>query len=666
MKGLIFDIETNGLMVEKDGTPPLTKVHCIAIKDTESDEVRSFGGATDEKVRGILSHLEDAPTLIGHNIMKHDIPALQKVYPGFMPKGKIIDTLVCSRLMWPEIAENDFNFRRRDNNVLPGKLIGSHALEAWGYRLGIRKGDYGKGELDDEAVNVWAEWSQEMEDYCRQDIVVTAKLYGKILEKRWDERSIELEHLFQRCIMMQEAQGFPFNEAEAVKMYAEVAARRSQLGKQLAELFPAVERTRKFTPKVNNKKFGYTKGVEVTKRWTEEFNPGSGDDIAEWLIRQRQWVPEKFTDSGKPAVDDDVLEVLEKVKDWPEVKVLREWQVHKKIIGMLAEGKYGWLKLVKNGRIYGRVNTNGAVTGRCAHSCPNLGQVPKEGELGERCRSLFVAQEGYSLVGADASGLELRALSHYLARYDGGAYIIVVTTGDVHSANQKAAGLPTRGNAKTFIYAFLYGAGDNKIGLIVKLSPEEVDELLKLKPRVARALRRLEKDGNKNPSKESIATIVKGGLLKDTFKKMTPGLADLIEAVQTAVKEKGFLVGLDGRRLNIRSSHSALNTLLQSAGAVLVKQATVIFHQRLAEKGYLGKAGELFTKNLFYLEHIHDWNVCMVAHVHDEMQLLVKNGMEKEVGDLAVESIRAAGEHFKFRCPLSGEHKSGKTWAETH
>ncbi len=639
MRETIFDTESDGFVES------LTKIHCIALTDSETGAVRSFGGHTDEQVRGVLSHLEGADLLVGHNILKHDIPALQKVYPAFKPRGKVRDTLTCSRLIWPEIANLDFSFIRK-GKTFPTKLIGKHSLKAWGYRLGELKGAYA-GEKDEEGNDAWAVWTPEMQAYCEQDVLVTKKLWALIKSKNYSEQAIDLEHEFQKYIAWQESVGFPFDEVAAKELYAELAAKRNQLEKELLPFFPPWEVRTKFTPKVNSKKFGYVKGVETEKVKTIHFNPRSHDHIAQRLMKQRGWEPVDFTDSGKPKTDGEILERLG--KEWPECKLLGEHVEIQKIIGMLAEGKHGWLKVVKNGRIYGKVITNGAPTGRCAHFAPNLGQIPKEGGLGKRCRALFTAIPGYKLVGADASGLELRCLAHYMAKYDGGAYIIVVTTGDVHTTNQQAAGLPTRGNAKTFIYAFLYGAGGWKIGVIVGVTDEEIEQLKQThSSQWKKAIKTLEKR-KMSASPVNTALEVKGNALKDRFLKNLPALKLLKDAVAETVRQRGYLVGLDGRHLNIRSPHSALNTLLQSAGALLVKMATVFFHAELSTRGW-DKGGTVYP----------------VVHVHDEAQVMVREGHEQEVGELFVQCIKRAGEFFKFRCQLDGEWKAGDNWKETH
>lgn len=609
MGEVIFDIEANGLLQdkrEKTGTitPALTRIHCIGLADGTDAPRRSFGGKTDEKVREVLSHLEDAAVLVGHNIVKFDIPALQKVYPAFKPRGLIRDTLVISRLIWSEITDQDFALLRKNPHALPMRLLGRHSLEAWGYRLNLHKGKYDKG---------WAEWSQEMQDYCERDIEVTQKFWRVIKSKAYSEEAIQLEHDFQDIIFKQELEGFPFDEKAGQELFSELAAKRAELEQQLAVHFPPWEKTTKRTlvPKRDNKTRGYVTGVpkDIYTTRTITFNPRSADHVAERLKVQRQWEPLVFTDTNKVRVDGDVLEGL--AKAWPECKLLAEHHEYQKIISMLAEGKTPWLKVVKNGRIHGEVNTNGTVTGRCAHFNPNLGNIPKKGALGKRCRALFTAIPGWKLLGVDASGLELRCMAHYLQPYDGGAYIELVLHGDVHTNNQKAMNLPTRDLAKPAYYAWVYGAGNAKMGLLI--------------------------GGGEDAGKR-----MKAGLLKGI-----PALGVLKDAVAEKAKQTGSIKGVDGRIIPVRAAYSSLNTLLQSAGAVLVKKATVIFHRDLAVSGLT--------------EHYKQ-----VCHIHDEIEGLVREGYEERVGNIAKAAFKKAGEHFKFRCTLDGEWKSGANWRDVH
>lgn len=349
---------------------------------------------------------------------------------------------------------------------------------------------------------------------------------------------------------------------------------------------------------------------------TVVFNPNSRDHISNRLMKIYGWKPVDRTPSGKPKVDETVLSKL----PYPEAKKLAEYMMIQKIIGMLAEGDNAWLKLQKDGRIHGSIITNGAVTGRATHSRPNVGQVPSvKKPLGAACRELFGT---YPQLGCDVSGLELRMLGHFMALHDNGEYAREVIEGDIHTINQKAAGLPTRDHAKTFIYAFLYGAGNGKIGSIVGKSP------------------------------------MVGGKLRKKFLTKVPALKRLQSGVQAACETRGHLKGLDGRILHIRSSHAALNTLLQSAGALVCKQWIVEFVRLLKQHG------------------LYQTDVKIVAWVHDELQIEISENLvcseENEdelrslVGDICVEAIERAGAHFNLRVPLTGEYKIGNNWKDCH
>lgn len=604
MPSYVFDIETNGLINDA------TTIHSLVLQDVESGNVFSCTDHSTkyQSINKGLQLLSEADCIIGHNIISFDLPVIKKLFPLWRTKALVRDTLVLSRLIWADLKETDFAFRRK-NSWYPGKLIGSHSLKAWGYRLRDEKDTFGE-ETD------WAEWSMDMQTYCEQDVHVTDKLWKLIQSKNYSEEAIEIEHEFQKIIYQQEVDGVCFDLPKATALYAQLAGRREEINNALQEIFPPIDKGKWFTPKVNNKKRGYVKGKPVWKSKLIPFNPASRDHIAERLVGKYQWKPEVFTEDGKPKLDDEVLSKL----PYLEAPLLSEYLLLQKRLGQIGEGSQAWLKAEKEGIIHGRVTTNGAVTGRCTHHHPNMAQVPAVGApYGEECRSLFYAPEHYLMLGCDASGLELRCLSHYLTRYDGGAYRDVVLHGDIHTVNQQAAGLATRAEAKRFIYAFLYGAGDVLIGSLLK--PEATE-------------------------KEQRST---GKKVKAKFLAKTPALANLIKDVQRVAKNRGWLKGLDGRVLFVRSQHAALNLLLQSAGAVAMKKATCILWQDLKAAG---------------LKHGDD--VKQVLHVHDEYQLYVREGLEEQVGEIAVNAIRKAGEYFHFRCPLDGEYKVGRNWAETH
>jgi len=646
MSTAIFDIETNGLLDQLD------RVHSLVICDPDTKQVASYADqpgypSIEEGVQALLQ----ADYLVGHNIIKFDIPALEKVYPWFRIKGqwgldddRVIDTLVCSRLIWPELKVNDFKFRKKHPSF-PGKLIGSHGLEAWGYRLGEYKGEFAK-ETD------WSSWSEDMQFYCEQDVRVTDKLYSLIL-KRWpSDLSVWIEHEFQKIISEQEKNGFPFKTGEAAKLYAGLVGERQEIDEKLKAMFPPWWRpVHQHTPKRTMRRFvenengkwhkrkdgwrkgwyeGLTEGCKLTKVKLQEFDPGSPDLVADRLIKVEGWKPQEFTSEAwhygpyerKPSVSEDELAKL----NCESARLIARRMMLSKRIGQIAEGQNAWLKLEQDGRIYGSVITNGAVTGRCTHRKPNMAQVPSSSsEYGRECRALFYAPEGMKLVGVDADSLELVGLAHYLALWDEGAFAYAVSTGskedgtDPHTKNQHAAGLSSRDNAKTFIYAFIYGAGDWKIGHIVRPEANDADK------------------------KKA------GKALKSQFLKGMPALDRLMKAVSKAIKKRGYLRGLDGRVLPIRSEHSALNTLIQSCGAVIMKMATIFFWRKAVATGFVP---------------VEDF--MLVAHVHDEWQTLAREEIAEAIGELGVLSIEDAGEYLGLRCPVTGSADIGNNWSETH
>lgn len=596
---IVFDLETDGLLDE------VTKIHCLVIKDTETGKVVTFGTVgCDQPLRTGIELLMNTTDLIaGHNVIKYDIPVIQKLYPCFkVDPTKVFDTLVATRLIWANIKDTDTALLKQEK--LPGKLFGSHSLAAWGYRLGNYKGDYSGG---------WETFSQEMLDYCVQDVEVTASLYQKIIDKNYAQQALDLEHQVAWLMAKQERNGFHFDMKKAAELLGTLVQRRGELERELKEYFGSWEvQLPDFVPARDNKTLGYKKGVPVKKIKAVEFNPSSRDHIADRLTTLYGWKPADFTEGGKPMVDEVVLGKL----SYPPCKQLTEYLLVQKRISQLNEGGQAWMKCEKKGKIHGSINPNGAVTGRATHSYPNISQVPSSGSpYGPECRALFTVPNDWLLVGADASGLELRCLAHFMAKWDGGKYAEILLGGDIHTENQKAAGLSTRNQAKTFIYAFLYGAGDAKIGSITGGAAGE------------------------------------GRKLKQKFLRSLPALGRLVEAVQGAAK-RGYLVGLDGRHIHVRSSHAALNTLLQSAGALVCKKWLVLLEEHLQAAG---------------LRHGWDGDYAFCAWSHDECQIACRSPeIAAAVRKMAEDCVLKAGDYFGFRCPTAGESKVGKTWADTH
>lgn len=608
---LILDIETNGLLrtwSSRSGTlsPEADTIHCVVACDPVTGEVHKFVGNCAGSFTALTAKYE---CLAGHNIVAFDLPMLEKLW-GFKWAGKVFDTRIASQCVWPDLQEDDCKRRMRGGSI-PSGLLGSHSLKAWGYRLGKPKGN-----LQDQGPDWYLKFSEEMLEYCAQDVQITVDLYKLIMSKAPADRMLTLEHEFAAVMQKQENNGFTFDRAAADDLIAELMCARARLDGELTSLFPPRIITYT-TPK---------KGIERTKEIP--FNPASRDHVAWNLTNKYGWKPTGFSDkTGKPILDEAVLSKLE----YPEARKLVECFTVAKRLGMIAEGKGSWLNMLRpDGRIHGGIITNGTVTGRVAHVGPNMGQVPHScgkcgtapcrdfsgGKIhspyGHECRSLFTARAGWDLVGCDASGIQLRMLAHYLAPHDGGAYVEHVTNGDPHEKNRVAAGLPTRDAAKRFIYALLFGAGAAKIGSIV--------------------------GGGQREGKKII----------DSFMKNMKGFSAMKRGIAAAA-ERGFLKGLDGRKYPLRSKHVALNVLLMGGEAVVMKSAVVIFDAEMARRGMV---------------HGVDYGHC--AFVHDEIQVECRKEITGDIRSILEQSIVHAGEAYALRCPLKAESRSGPNWAATH
>ncbi|NPU64612.1 DNA polymerase [Bradyrhizobium sp. 83012] len=656
MSSYDFDCETDGLLEE------LTVAHSLVLGDIKTGETHSFCDQPNyPKIDEGLRELMDADLICGHNVIKFDIPALQKVYPWFKPRGVVRDTLVLSRLIKADIKDDDFQFakkmeRRGTPHLFPKHMIGKHSLESWGYRLGVWKGDYSDarkkeakalGIKDKAEITrfIWGAWNKDMQDYCEQDVAVSRKL-REFLEAKladgWGEHCVELEHEVAWLIARQERYGVGFDEQAAAAFYAKLVGHQQRLYDELQKSFPPKTVETVFVPKVNNKKMGYVKGEPFIKRQVVPFNPGSRQQLAERL-QQLGWKPQAFGKDGVPTIDDEVLSELK----FKEAEPLKDYFVIEKRLGALANGKQAWLKNVRNGRIHPEVITNGAVTGRMTHRI--VVNVPgaidkKTGEkqlYGIECRALFVPKKGNVQVGCDADSLEGRVMGHYMGFYDGGAYATSLLYGnkaegtDNHSRTAKALAKWNchRETAKTYFYALVYGAFDAKLGEILGATGS--------------------KKAKEAVGKESREAVMKG----------IPGLDKLVNALSMKAKKYGFITGLDGRRLRVRSAHAILNTLFQSAGAVVMKEAAIILDTELCgvKPSVIGRLGvEAATK----LVPGTDYE--FMLNYHDEWQLDVKPPHVQAVSTAATEAIRLAGEYYKFRCPLKGNADIGDSWAATH
>lgn len=703
---LLSDIETNGLLHN------VSQFHCAVTYDYTTDQyIRyrpdDFGAYIDaleaEVARGGL--------IVFHNGHKYDVPVIEKLAKLILnrdvkfPKENVLDTLVMSRLIYSNIKDTDAGLLR--SGKLPGKRFGSHALEAWGYRLGEMKGEYKddfkksleeSGDEYEEGME-WLFFNEDMMEYNVQDVVVTKALFEKLCsntfyfpnetpagsteaERFWNGslEAVKLEHDAAWLLAKMERNGFPIDIKSLENLYAELAGRRGELLVELTNTFgswyqakggveafrhPRTGKPLTKYPRVKYPKQGgifkkpknkkqreglepceldtrdYVEGAPYTPVEHVVFNPASREHITR-VLTKAGWVPVEFTPSGAPKVDDEVLEHV-KVDD-PDaqrcIELIKEYLMIQKRIGQVAEGDNGWLRMIgDDGRIHGSVNPNGAVTGRATHSFPNVAQVPSiRAAYGEPCRAAFGAEHNmkdgkpdpWVQVGVDASGLELRCLGHFMYRYDEGEYVETILTGDIHTKNQLAAGLPTRDNAKTFIYGFLYGAGAAKIGQIVGGTAEDGKRLIK---------NFLEQ----TPAIAALREAITGTLVKDS---------KWVGGEQKVTWKRRWVRGLDGRKVHVRSPHAALNTLLQSAGALICKLWIVETERLLLEAG---------------LKHGWDGDFAYMAWVHDEIQVAARTQeIADKIVELAQTAMRNVGDHFNFRCQLDTEGKTGANWKDCH
>lgn len=599
---LVVDAETND-PGDFRTLEDLREVFCLVVARADGGEPEAYYDGPAElpnhrrmgSVATGVARCARAERLIGHNVLGFDLPVFERLYPGAprVARRRVVDTQVLSRLAWTDLRARDHQVRK-----IPQHLAGSHSLEAWGLRLGLEKDVAFRARED-----AWERLTPELVAYCARDVEVTRELYRHFLRQPLDPRSVRLEHDFADVVYRMMARGARFDLAAAERLIDELGGRRFALETELAGLVaPFVDRYQ-------------TEVKKLERERVTPFNPRSRAHIVRHLRERRGWRPRAFTPTGQPKMDEAVLGSL----DWPETRLLSRHVELTKTLGYLADGKHAWTKLVKpTGRIHGDVYHQGTVTSRCAHRKPNLGNVPKTGELGHACRSLFVASPGRLLVGADASGLEMRGLGNRLAEWDDGAFGRALDEGDVHSDTAAVIGLSTeqaaalgydspREHAKRVMYALLYGAGDGKLGRLVGGSKAD------------------------------------GAALRSRLLQGVRGLEAFTRRCGAGHEERGALVGLDGRRIPTRSEHAALNSQLQADGAVVMKQAVVNMDRALADRAW-----------------------AQVLMVHDEVQAESAPDEAEENGRLMAAAIEKAGEDLGLRVPLRAEYKVGASWAETH
>jgi DNA polymerase-1 len=540
----VVDIETDAI--------DATKIHCIVARSADTGETRHWIG---DQCREFGEWSKKIDTFIMHNGISFDAPLLNKFTGSDIKVNQIDDTLIKSQLYNPI----------RD---------GGHSLEAWGNFLGHKKGDY----------HDFSHFNQEMLKYCYIDTAVTMETYNYLQEegKKFSEKSYDLEREVRSIVDKQQKNGFAFNIMKGMTLEAKLMDELHSLEEKAHDMFP---------PTIVELK---TKTKEIP------FNIASRKQIADRLMK-KGWKPTKKTDKGNIIVNEAVLDTI----NMPEAKMFSRYFLLQKRTGLLK----AWIQACsEQERVHGRVMTLKTITGRMAHHGPNMAQVPAVySPYGKECRELWTVSntDTHQLVGTDASGLELRCLAHYM---NDAKFTNEVLTGDVHTANMKAAGLSNRDQAKTFIYAFLYGAGPAKIGSVV--------------------------GGSASDGRNLIAK----------FLKNMPALNKLRKDIG-AVAASGTIRGLDGRMLHIRHEHAALNTLLQGAGAVVCKRWLVEMDRMIWEHGLDAK---------------------LVASVHDEYQFEVAKPDIESFTKITKEAMYTTQKILNFKCDLDSDFKVGNNWAETH
>jgi DNA polymerase I-like protein with 3'-5' exonuclease and polymerase domains len=411
--------------------------------------------------------------------------------------------------------------------------------------------------------------------------------------------SIVLEHDTAQLMAQQKTTGWPFNVEKAQELENALLTRLEQLRKQAETVCHYVPHNL-FTPKRDNKKQGYFAGAEMQR--LKDFNPSSREHIAWWFKTFQGWKPTKLTPTGKAVIDETVLKEI----NTEEALVFLEILVIQKKLGMLSQGTNAWLKLVKDGRLHHSCFI-GAVTHRMAHSHPNLSQVSSDKD----CRELFITQPDWKLIDSDLAGIELRLFAHYLARYDGGRYGKILLEQDIHQVNADKIGISRR-QVKTITYCFLYGGGNQKLGLSYDnmLSPEAAKK--------------------------------KGAEIRRAYLDAVDGLEDLVEATKK-VAERGSIRAIDKRQIIVDKEHKALNCLLQGSAAVIAKRWLLLTHAKLGN-----------TTHERY------------AFVHDEQVLGAPAQNAEFIADVCKLSALEAGEYYNLRLPIEADAQIGDNWAQVH
>ncbi len=714
---VVADIEANGLI-------NVTRIWCIACRDINTGELFKFQpnsnltGHLDFK-NEFIAFAKEVKTWIGHNFLTYDMPTINEVFGEELIKPEqVIDTLVLSRLFRyqppPGVQTPLIKVKIGHITEKMDSRYGGHSLGAWGTRLNFPKYDF----------NDWSQYTAEMGEYNVRDIDLSERIYKKLLKEKkfynFSDESITLEHNITWMLHCQEVNGFYLDKEKALELQRVTTEIRDKILNELTVLFPPVWKFDKVLEPKINKDGSLSKVTQNTlKRYNEDpekkavkyvdtevynlyklehFNPGSGLHIVARL-QSMGWNPKRFTDKGNPKTDRESLqeairELLQEHPDKTELRSLADYDIVQDRLQRVTK----WLELSKeDGRIHGKVLHIGAWTHRCSHYNDNMANVASvevrksgtsvytaygldslnrfdlfdsnkrliklkgneveyaltglEGGFGWESRDIWsVPDSDHVLIGCDASGIQLRALAHYMGDPD---YIRELVTGDIHEVHRKALGIPIRHTAKTFIYAWLLGAGDEKIGLIIGVDPNEINNLLHWASKerlynstvLKRVQMKLARDNRNYKERKTLATIIKGFKTKKEFLERIPALKQLRTVTIPEAVKASFMTGLDGRQLWLPNEHLAMGAYLQGFEAVIMKKAMQLYQFELQRLQIPFK---------------------QVAMIHDEFQIEGHRDHAEIIGQTVVKSIQKAGELYGSKCPLDGEFKVGKSWAQTH
>jgi len=609
---LVFDLEGNGLL------ETITCLHCVVIGELDNDHIYEYG---PEQIADALAHLTLADTLIGHNIQSYDLPVLRKLHEWTpRPATRLVDTLIAGRLILPHLPDIDSEVAARPKDKAFGQIRGKYSLEAWGVRLGVAKIG---AELED-----WSRWSPEIQTRCVGDVIINKRLWQFLQPDGYPRAALELEHGVAAICDRIAADGVPFDIQAAERLSESWKVRRAELAKRLHEQFPALK------------------------------NPNSRQQIAA-VLKERGWQPKKLTEKTKqPVIDEELIDSLPDT--YPEFTGLSEYHLLGRRLGSLANGKEAWIKHVHDGCIYSNLVHIGTPHSRAKHFGPNVAAVPnpkKGSAFGVECRALFHHPGDWVFVCCDQATLQDRGFAHYLAAYDNGAYARTLVNGtiDQHWHTATALGLVLeardksnkehtviREGAKTFRYAFLFGAGDLCAGQNIADIVHATTVVTPDSPLCEKILAE-----DKHPSEAVLRRI--GRRARDKFIAATPGLQALRQRLSAEHRRRGWLEGLDGRRIPTGADYKGLNRIVTAAEAVICKRWLIDAYTELCARFRYGPGGDAY----------------LTLWVHDELVVCCRPTIAEQVGKLLVRHACKAGEPYGFRVPLAAEFKIGRDWAGT-